>query len=107
MEYSRQKIYDSVGYQSWEDLRKGKNFDQLIDMILEGLRNAKDVHCLSRETVKYLCAFNHIRKTQGNHMAHNADMIDIRTAVEMEEKSCDVVQLKELFKFVYPDAEPI
>lgn len=74
----------------------------MTDVIVEKLRKAKGVGRLSRETVRYLCAFNNIRQMQGNYNAHNADQVEIRNAVMLEKNSQDAPQLDELYHFVFP-----
>lgn len=67
-----------MGYNSWDELRKGRNTHQLTDVIVEGLRKVKDVYPLSRETVEFLCSYNNIRQILANHVAHNASQIEIQ-----------------------------
>lgn len=102
MEYSRRKIFSSLGYSNWDNLREGRNSAQLTDVILKGLCNLKDVNPLSRESVEFLCAFNSIRQIHGNQIAHNASQTEIERAVKLERNAQDASQLAELYHFVYP-----
>lgn len=91
-----------MGYSNWDELRENKNIPQLTDVIFKGLCKVKNVGHLSRESVKFLCAFNSIRQLDGNYSAHNAAQTDIEKAVKLESNAEDASELQELYDFVYP-----
>ena len=95
-----------MNYKCWNDLHKGRDFPQLTDMIVKGLRKENVVDPLSRETVVFLCSYNNIR-LRGGEIAHNASQIEIKNAVMMEKNSQDSLQLEELYQFVFHTGDDI
>lgn len=86
-------------YNTWDELRGGREIHPLTDLILEGLLSVNE-DSLSRDTVFFLCSYNNVRK-EGDRIAHNASQNEIKNAVMTKRNSTDGMQLEELYKFVY------
>ena len=93
-----------MGFESWDDLVKGQNVEQVITSIIHALTKAGIQDSPPHDTIHYLCSYNNVRK-DGNYHAHNATQEEMREAVLTKRlDSRDRIALTYFFQFVFGES---
>lgn len=90
-----------MGFDTWADLVKEQNMEQVTASIVLALAQAKTKDSPPLDSIRYLCSYNNVRK-DGNYHAHNATQDEMRDAVLTKRlDSQDRVALMHFFQFVF------
>ena len=93
-----------MGFDSWDDLVKNQNVEQVTTSIILALTEAGIQESPPHDAIRYLCSYNNVRKA-GNYHAHHATREEVRDAVLTKRlDSEDRVALTYFFQFVFGES---